>query len=958
MSSTMKTQQLPLSLPSHSVGKVCYGAFMSPPLSANINVSADQDRFRVPASLDECIAEGNQFANGELQFPDFSHLCFAAETPNSVFSDGQPNYAYAEQEPDDIVCATVDHTGSMLYQQGQYTQLNREDIFRFEPEDIARLTTDAELPISGLMQTTHHTHTHTHPQPQPQPLTPYTPYTPCSGQSNQPMAQVESINLDIDYFNYDEINCQSKNQSPCSSPHLDAWLNFNLSEMAVPSSEAPSSSSLSPKLCNGYVHQQQQQQQQQQLLHQHHHHHHHHIKVEPSPTKLPSMNSTFGTPKCQPVCGNYEDYSNVYQCSSVDAAAAASGNFQDYAPENYHNNMLQAIEKPNREHKIIWTIDELDELNEALMISSSEQEHFESKVEMTNSWPAVEINDTKDTKIEKRGYIPDEEDLDDIDNDNEFDIDNENDEVFVLPPEKDSCCDTEIEASELTPLICQWTDCNEEFPNQQAFVEHIEKCHVDVRKGEDFSCFWLDCPRRYKPFNARYKLLIHMRVHSGEKPNKCPFPGCNKAFSRLENLKIHQRSHTGERPYGCQYGGCVKAFSNSSDRAKHQRTHYDTKPYACQLPGCTKRYTDPSSLRKHVKNHALRNANGQLVRRKSASVTGTVAGTAAAAEGAKAAGAAGGAGGGGGVTTSGKKAAKIRRHSESALAQAMAPGNGNGHDTSTSNANANGNGNANANSGGAGIEQQRQQRSNSCSEAMLHYETTLMANHNNCGNVAANNNSMNFNELSNCIVIIEHNQNEAAATASTTNSSHNMSTTATTAAAATIPTATTTTPATATANAATYAVYNMAPVPETDALSVCSSNSNNNYNRYDSNENINQLSELEQLLTTTVAATITTTTTRTTTASANNVTDGSGKALVAYSTCPDPTSITKDGNNMNMANGQKGHLNEFVSFEYVRKYLTDGYEPTPPKAKSPVSNLQLQPQFDNNFDMLDFQQFI
>lgn len=30
------------------------------------------------------------------------------------------------------------------------------------------------------------------------------------------------------------------------------------------------------------------------------------------------------------------------------------------------------------------------------------------------------------------------------------------------------------------------------------------------------------------------------------------------------------------------------------------------KPYACQIIGCTKRYTDPSSLRKHVKNHNAR----------------------------------------------------------------------------------------------------------------------------------------------------------------------------------------------------------------------------------------------------------------------------------------------------------------------------------------------------------------
>ncbi|NXK87448.1 GLIS3 protein, partial [Formicarius rufipectus] len=160
---------------------------------------------------------------------------------------------------------------------------------------------------------------------------------------------------------------------------------------------------------------------------------------------------------------------------------------------------------------------------------------------------------------------------------------------------------------------CRWVDCGKLYDQQEELVRHIEKIHIDQRKGEDFTCFWAGCPRRYKPFNARYKLLIHMRVHSGEKPNKCTFEGCKKAFSRLENLKIHLRSHTGEKPYLCQHPGCQKAFSNSSDRAKHQRTHLDTKPYACQIPGCTKRYTDPSSLRKHVKAHSSKD---QQVRKK------------------------------------------------------------------------------------------------------------------------------------------------------------------------------------------------------------------------------------------------------------------------------------------------------------------------------------------------------
>ncbi|XP_032531560.1 zinc finger protein GLIS3 isoform X2 [Chiroxiphia lanceolata] len=184
----------------------------------------------------------------------------------------------------------------------------------------------------------------------------------------------------------------------------------------------------------------------------------------------------------------------------------------------------------------------------------------------------------------------------------------------VPPPAPGSLLDEEGELDDLSSKHgCLWVDCGKLYDQQEELVRHIEKIHIDQRKGEDFTCFWAGCPRRYKPFNARYKLLIHMRVHSGEKPNKCTFKGCKKAFSRLENLKIHLRSHTGEKPYLCQHPGCQKAFSNSSDRAKHQRTHLETKPYACQIPGCTKRYTDPSSLRKHVKAHSSKD---QQVRKK------------------------------------------------------------------------------------------------------------------------------------------------------------------------------------------------------------------------------------------------------------------------------------------------------------------------------------------------------
>ena len=102
-----------------------------------------------------------------------------------------------------------------------------------------------------------------------------------------------------------------------------------------------------------------------------------------------------------------------------------------------------------------------------------------------------------------------------------------------------------------------------------------------------------------KSYTTRFSLRRHIASHSAIKQHVCVL--CFKTFTLAQYLKEHTYIHTQQKPFKCDFEGCNRAFRQAGKLSMHKKVHQNI---IFSIQKVKRNRLDPNPVCDHSHHHS------------------------------------------------------------------------------------------------------------------------------------------------------------------------------------------------------------------------------------------------------------------------------------------------------------------------------------------------------------------